>query len=164
MLAAGIEIPWASAQRFQHHVGRAVALPWDQLAVHAAGLTLPALRKVLDSPCELIIGQAIVETANKQKRTALVGAFFVPLVIDFGQELLSTRHDYLTKRCLLDILNIVFFKHSVRTVELAALGALQSIAEFCRDGEADENRLYGISILQMAMNRLEKDSLVRAVP
>jgi hypothetical protein len=92
----------------------------------------------------------------------LIGALFVPIVIEFGRDLLA--HEYMVQRALLDILNVVFFKHNTRTVELAALGALQSIAELVKDGESSENRLLGLQVLQSAMQRVEKDSLVRAIP
>ena len=164
MLAAGIDIAWTFAQRFQQHVADSMALLWTHPMDDRALLALPALRSALDSTHRISVGAQPLDSSNKPRKTALVGALFVPIAIDFGRELLEKHHDYITKRLILDILNIVFFKHNTRNVELAALGALQSIAEFCRDGRKDENRLYGISILQMALGRLEKDSLVRVIP
>lgn len=156
MLSYGISIPWISAQRFQQHVASACALPWADPSYSLVTLVLPALRSVLDSPKRLVIG------APNSKKTTLVGALFVPVVIHFFREL--EKHDFLTQRCLLDILMVTFFKQDVRAAELAAVNALQSLAEFAAVDGINENRLLAIQILQTAMSRMEKDTLSRAVP
>lgn len=160
MIASGVEIPWITAQHFQQHIGRAVAVPWDQPYAPLTTLILPALRSVTDSTHRLSIGPLTLD--GKAKKTALVGALFVPIVVEFGRELLL--HDETVQRKILDILHAVFFKQNTRTVELAALGALQSVAEVVKDGENVENRLLALQILHTAVNRVAKDSLVRAVP
>lgn len=160
MLSAGIEIPWITAQQFQQHVGQTVALPWDHPLQPLTTLVLPALRTAVDSIHRIAIGPLAIE--GKSKKTALVGALFVPIVIDFGREL--HLHDFVVQRDILDILNVVFFKQNTRTVELAALGALQSIAEVVKEGQCAENRLLALQILHTAINRVERDSLVRAIP
>lgn len=47
---------------------------------------------------------------SKVKKTVLVGSLFVPVVIDFAQEL--KKHDVAVQRILLDILMVTFFKVS----------------------------------------------------
>lgn len=47
---------------------------------------------------------------SKVKKTVLVGSLFVPVVIDFAQEL--KKYDVAVQRILLDILMVTFFKVS----------------------------------------------------
>lgn len=175
MLAMGIDIHWASAQRFQGHVAQTLA----SLATHpgepVSTIVLPALRAALDSPHRVGIGAQAAD--SRSRKTALVGALFVPVIIDLASDL--HEYDFTTQRVILDIMYTTFFKQSTRTVELGALGALQSVAEFVaktgaalpesagsehvREGSG-ENRLLAIAILQLAIGRVERDSLVRATP
>lgn len=120
-------------------------------------MVLPALRSVMDSPSRLTIGGS-----SDTKKTAMVGAVFVPVVIEFAREL--DKHDFMTQRCVLDILLATFFKHDVRSVELAALSAMQNLADFAgKDGSA-ENRLLAVRVLQTALVRIGPEILTRAVP
>ncbi|WVQ84347.1 hypothetical protein IAT38_006499 [Cryptococcus sp. DSM 104549] len=160
MLASGIPIPWVVAQRFQQHVAAACQLPWTPPTDGLTTLVLPALRSALDSSARILITGQTFET--KIKKTAPVGSLFVPVVIDLGSELGS--RDYLTQRILLDIMMVVFFKQNVRPVELASLSALQTIAEFVSTGECAENRLLALQVLQTAAVRMERESVIRAVP
>jgi len=155
-LSSSIPIPWISAQRFQQHVASAGALPWTVPSGRFTSLVLPALRGVLDSPNRLVVG------ATNSKKTILVGSLFVAVVIDFHREL--DKHDFLTQRCILDILMVTFFKQDVRPVELAAVSALQGLAEFAAADGSVENRLLAIQILQTAVSRVGTEGLSRAVP
>jgi len=161
MISAGIEIPWPSAQQFQVHTAQALSPPLRKVPLDpVCTLVLPALRSVLDAPHRITIGSQSVD--SRTKKTALVGALFVPLIIELGRDL--DVYDFMTQRTVLDILHVTFFKQNTRTVELSALGALQSIAEFVNKQGSSENRLLGLGILQIAIGRVEKDSLVRAIP
>jgi hypothetical protein len=155
MLATGVEVPWGMAQRIQQHVAAACALPWPVPNEGIVSLVLPALRQVLDSPQRLSNG-------NQGKKTVLVGALFVPVVIDFGNEL--RKHDYLTQKCLLDILMVTIYKQDVKVVELAALGTLQTVADFVALPGSTENRLLAVQILQTAIARIETPSFLRVSP
>jgi hypothetical protein len=155
MLASGIEIPWSTAQRLQQHVAAACALPWPIPNEGIVNLVLPALRQVLDSPVRLSAG-------SHGKKSVLVGSLFVPVVIDFANEL--RKHDYLTQKCVLDILMITFYKQDVKVVELAALGTLQTVADFVALPGSSENRLLAIQILQTAISRIETHSFLRVSP
>ncbi|KAK4689023.1 hypothetical protein P7C73_g1090, partial [Tremellales sp. Uapishka_1] len=159
MLSSGVEIPWVTLQRFQQHVASACALPWisDPRASGVTTLILPALRQVLDSSVRIPIG-----VHNQSKKTAMIGGVFVPVVIDLGEQLVKS--DFTSQRCLLDILMVTFFKQNTRPVELAALSALQTLADFASQDGSVENRLLAISILQTAVSRLERESFFRAVP
>ena len=154
MLASGIEISWAMAQRIQQHVAAACALPWPVPSEAIVALILPALRQVLDSSQRLSTGNS--------KKSVLVGALFVPVVINFGNEL--RKHDYLTQRCLLDILMVTFYKQDVKVVELAELGTLQTVADFVALSGSTENRLLAIQILQTAISRIDTHSFLRVSP
>lgn len=154
MVTTGVSIPWTLAQRFQQHVASACALPWTPPIDSLTTMVLPALRDVLDSPQRL--------TISTSKKTILVGSLFVPVIVDFSREL--EKHDFLTQRCLLDIFMVFFFKHDTRPVELAARAALQALAEFAANDASVENRLLAIQILQIAVSRMERESLSRAVP
>lgn len=155
MLASGIEISWSTAQRLQQHVAAACALPWPVPNEGIVNLVLPTLRQVLDSPVRLTTG-------NHGKKFVLVGSLFVPVVIDFANEL--RKHDYLAQKCLLDILMITFYKQDVKVVELAALGTLQTVADFVALSGSTENRLLAIQILQTAVSRIESHSFLRVSP
>lgn len=154
MLATGIDLPWSMAQRIQQHVAAACALPWPVSNEGIVSLVLPALRQVLDSSQRLTTGQG--------KKSILVGALFVPVVIDFGNEL--RKHDYLTQRCLLDILMVTIYKQDVKVVELSALGTLQTVADFVALPGSTENRLLAIQILQTAVSRIDTHSFLRVSP
>jgi len=161
MMATGIDILWPAAQRFQAHVAQALSPPIRANSLDpVCALILPALRSVLDSPHRITISQQSID--SRAKKTALVGALFVPLIIELGRDL--DAYDFMTQRVVLDILYTTFFKQSTRPVELSALGALQSIAEFVSKNGSGENRLLGLGILQISLGRMEKDSLVRAIP
>ena len=160
MLATGIETTWDTAQRFQQHVARACELPWVQADDAVVGLILPALRSVLDSSHSLKLGNQSVNA--KSKDSTLIGTMFVPIVIDMGSQI--EQHDTLAQRVLLDLIMVIFFKQSTRNVELAALGAMQTLADFVETADCVESRLLAIQILQTAMTRVERDSLARVVP
>jgi hypothetical protein len=153
MLASGISIPWDAAQRFQQHVAATCALPWQLPNQGITNLVLPSLRNVLDSAHRI---------STRGQKSILVGSLFIPVVIDFGNEL--RKHDFLIQRYLLDILMITFFKHEVRIVELAAIGTLQTIADFVALPGSTENRLLALQILQTALSRLDAHSLLRVSP
>jgi len=155
MLATGIDVSWPMAQRIQQHVAAACALPWPIPNEGIVSLVLPALRQVLDSAHRLSTGTA-------SKKTVLVGSLFVPVVINFGNEL--RKHDYLTQRCLLDILMVTIYKQDVKVVELAALGTLQTVADFVALPGSTENRLLAIQILQTAITRIDTRSFLRVSP
>ncbi|OCF56840.1 hypothetical protein L486_05695 [Kwoniella mangroviensis CBS 10435] len=160
MLSSCISVPWMIAQRFQQHVASCLSLPWTNPIEGITSLVLPSIRAVLDSSARITIsGQAF---ESKAKKTALVGALFVPIVIDLGSEL--GKFEYLTQRTLLDILMVTFFKQDVRTVELAALSSLQTLAQFVATTECTENRLLALQILQTAPVRMDRESVIRAVP
>lgn len=112
MLAAGVPITWIAAQRFQQRVASACALPWFNPPVFTA-VVLPGLRSVLDSPIRITISGDTFE--SKMKKTVLVGSLFVPVVIDFAQEL--TKYAVVVQRILLDILMVTFFKVSQAFVD-----------------------------------------------
>lgn len=59
---------------------------------------------------------------------------------------------------------VTFFKQDVRPVELAAVSALQGLAEFAAADGSVENRLLAIQILQTAVSRVGTEGLSRAVP
>nr|XP_018262073.1 uncharacterized protein I303_05088 [Kwoniella dejecticola CBS 10117]OBR84231.1 hypothetical protein I303_05088 [Kwoniella dejecticola CBS 10117] len=160
MLSAGVPIPWVIAQRFQQHVASCLASPWSNPIEGITALILPSLRGVLDSSARITISGQTFE--SKAKKTALVGALFVPVVIDLGGEL--GKFEYLTQRVLLDILMVTFFKQNVRIVELAALSSLQTLAQFVATTECAENRLLALQILQTAPVRMDRESVIRAVP
>jgi hypothetical protein len=153
MLAAGVAIPWVVAQKFQQHVAAACALPWPTPNDGIVNLVLPSLRRVLDSAQRL---------STSGQKSILVGSLFVPVVVDFGNEL--RKHDHMTQRCLLDILMVTFFKQEVRTVELAALGTLQTVADFVALPGSTENRLLALQIIQTAHSRMDDHSLLRVSP
>jgi hypothetical protein len=155
MLSTGIEISWPMAQRLQQHVAAACALPWPVPNEGIVNLVLPALRQVLDSSQR-------ISTSGQGKKSVLVGALFVPVVIDFGNEL--RKHDFLTQRCLLDILMVTLYKQDVKVVELAALGTLQTIADYVALPGSTENRLLAIQILQTAVSRIDIHSFLRVSP
>jgi hypothetical protein len=175
MLAMGIDINWALAQRFQGHVAQALSSLATYPGEPVSTLVLPALRAALDSPHRISIGTQPVD--SRSKKTALVGALFVPVIIDLAGDL--HEYDFSTQRVLLDIMYATFFKQSTRTVELGALGALQSLAQFVENTAAvppgrasverilegsGENRLLAIGSLQLALGRVDKESLIRAIP
>nr|XP_019013028.1 uncharacterized protein I206_02525 [Kwoniella pini CBS 10737]OCF51809.1 hypothetical protein I206_02525 [Kwoniella pini CBS 10737] len=160
MLSAGVPIPWIIAQRFQQHVASCLALPWTNPVESLTSLVLPSLRGVLDSSVRITISGQTFE--SKAKKTASVGTLFVPIIIDLGGEL--GKFEYLTQRVLLDILMVTFFKQNVRTVELAALSSLQTLAQFVATSECAENRLLALQILQIAPVRMDRESVIRAVP
>ena len=155
MLASGIHIPWTTAQRFQQHVAAACALPWSTPSEGIVNLILPALRQALDASHHLTSG-------GQNKRQVLVGSLFVPVVIDFGNEL--RKHDFLTQRCLLDLLHVTLYKQETKTVELAVLGTLQTVADYVSTPVSTENRLLALRILQIAIARVDHKSLVRVSP
>lgn len=155
MLASGIEISWTTAQRFQQHVASACALPWSIPSEGVVHLILPALRAALDSPHHLSPG-------GQSRKMVIVGALFVPVVIDFGNEL--RKHDYMTQRCLLDIIHVTIYKQELRTVELAVLGALQTIADYAAAPSSTENRLLALRILQTALSRIAATNMLRVTP
>lgn len=107
MLSTGTSITWIEAQRFQQHVASVCSLPWAESSDKLIDLFLPALRDVLDSTVRIPIGAQPGDT-RATKKTTLIGALFVPVVIDLGSELY--RLDFLAQRCLLDILMVTFFK------------------------------------------------------
>ncbi|WRT68054.1 uncharacterized protein IL334_005029 [Kwoniella shivajii] len=160
MLSSGVPISWITAQRFQQHVASCLALPWTNPIEGITSLVLPAIRGVLDSSTRITISGQTFD--NKSKKTALVGSLFVPVVIDLGSEL--GKFEYLTQRTILDSLMATFFKQNVRSVELAALSALQTLAQFVATTECAENRLLALQILQIAVVRMERESVIRAVP
>lgn len=155
MLASGIAISWSTAQRFQQHVASACALPWSAPSDGIVNLILPALRQVLDAPRHLTKG-------GQNKRTVLVGSLFVPVIVDFANEL--RKHDYFTQRCLLDLLHVTLYKQETKTVELAILGTLQTVADYASTPVSTENRLLALRILQTAIARIDHKSLVRVSP
>ncbi|OXG10991.1 hypothetical protein C366_06495 [Cryptococcus neoformans Tu401-1] len=159
MLAAGVPITWIAAQRFQQRVAAACALPWFNPPVFTA-VVLPGLRSVLDSPIRIMISGETFE--SKVKKTVLVGSLFVPVVIDFAQEL--KKYDVAVQRILLDILMVTFFKQDVTRVELSTYSAVQKVADFVLTGECSENRLLALQILQIAVTKIERDKIIRAVP
>jgi hypothetical protein len=122
MLGSGSNIPWITAQRFQQHVASVCALPWGKPIHGIVHLVLPSLRTVLDSTARLPIGPT-AET-GKEKTTILVGSLFVPIAIDFGNEL--ANHDFHTQRCLLDILMILFYKVSQIMVRCSCLSKISN--------------------------------------
>jgi hypothetical protein len=155
MLANGIPIPWNTAQRFQQHVASACAIPWSAPSEGIVNLILPALRQVLDSSHHLTSG-------GQSKRSILVGSLFVPVVVDFGNEL--RKHDFFTQRCLLDLLHVTLYKQETKTVELAIFGTLQTIADYVLAPVSNENRLLALRVIQTAMARIDHKSLVRVSP
>lgn len=156
MLASGTHIPWKTAQRFQQHVAAACALPWSAPSDGIVHLILPALRQLLDAPHHLTSG-------GQNKKSVLVGSLFVPGVVDFGNEL--RKHDYLTQRCLLDILHVTLYKQETRTVELAILGTLQTVADYASTPvSSTENRLLALRVIQTAIARIDHKSLIRVSP
>lgn len=159
MLAAGVSITWITAQRFQQRVAAACALPWFNPPVFTA-VVLPGLRSVLDSPIRIMIAGETFE--SKVKKTVLVGSLFVPVVIDFAQEL--KKYDAAVQRILLDILMVTFFKQDVTRVELSTYSAVQKIADFVLTDECSENRLLALQVLQIAVAKVERDKIIRAVP
>jgi hypothetical protein len=59
---------------------------------------------------------------------------------------------------------VTFFKQEVRTVELAALGTLQTVADFVALPGSTENRLLALQIIQTAYSRMDDHSLLRVSP
>ncbi|KAK8858838.1 hypothetical protein IAR55_003068 [Kwoniella newhampshirensis] len=160
MLASSVPVIWMAAQRFQQHVASFCVFPWSNPIDGITAVLLPSLRSALDSPVRILItGQTF---GSKVKKTVLIGSLFVPVVVEFGNEL--EKHDFLTQRVILDILMITFFKQNVRPVELAALSALQTLAEFVNKCECVENRLLALQILQTAVIRMDRESVIRAIP
>lgn len=106
MLASGVPIPWVSAQHLQQHVAALCVVPWSQPTDGLAHLMLPALRAVLDSPAKAPTNPHV--TSSKDKRTSLIGSLFVPIIIEFGNEL--EKQNLLAQRSILDILMVTFFK------------------------------------------------------
>nr|XP_019045323.1 hypothetical protein I302_05712 [Kwoniella bestiolae CBS 10118]OCF24253.1 hypothetical protein I302_05712 [Kwoniella bestiolae CBS 10118] len=160
MLSSGVPVSWMTAQRFQQHVASCLSLPWTNPIEGITSLVLPSVRSALDSSARITISGQTFE--SKAKKSALVGALFVPTIIDLGGEL--GKFEYLTQRTLLDILMVTFFKQNTRTVELAALSALQTLAQFVATTECAENRLLALQILQTAPVRMDRESVIRAVP
>ncbi|ODN74054.1 hypothetical protein L202_07524 [Cryptococcus amylolentus CBS 6039] len=159
MLASGVAVSWVTAQRFQQRV---VALASASSASPSAftSTMLPALRAVLDSPAKILITGHTFET--KTRNTASVGSLFVPVAIDLVDDL--NAYDHFTQRLLLDVLMVVFFKQNVNRVELAALTCVQQVADFVSLNDCSENRLLGIQILQTAVEKVDRDKIIRAVP
>lgn len=156
MLASNIEISWTAVQRFQQHVAAACALPWSTPNDGIVNLVLPALRNVLDAPRHLW-------SSGPSRRSVLVGTLFVPVIIDFGNEL--KRHDHPTQRQLLDVLHVTMHKQDTRPVELAALGALQTVADYAAAVDrSTENRLLALRVISTALSRMEAQSLLRISP
>ncbi|GFZ50618.1 hypothetical protein JCM24511_08376 [Saitozyma sp. JCM 24511] len=160
MLASGVPIPWVSAQHLQQHVAALCVVPWSQPTEGLAHLMLPALRAVLDSPAKAPTNPHV--TSSKDKRTSLIGSLFVPIIIEFGNEL--EKQNLLAQRSILDILMVTFFKQNLRVVELAAMGSLQAVAGYVSRADCAENRLLAISVIQTAVERADKGSLARVVP
>lgn len=160
MLSTGMEIGWIAAGRFQQHLASACAMPWTSPADGLTSLVLPALRQVLDSPLRLNVSGTM--GPDKTKRTTLVGAIFVPVVIDFGKTV--GNQDEMVQRLILDILMTVFFKHNVQPVELSALNALAILADCVKSSQCSEHRLLAIQIIQTTLTRLRKESLIRSAP
>jgi hypothetical protein len=171
MLAGGISVGWNTAQRFQQHVATVCALPWPVPLDGMMDIVLPALTRVLDSPRRL-------QQGKDPAKSVLVGSLFVPVTINYGNEL--RKHDHTVQRHLLDILMITFFKvcssfsdccapsqeqQDLRPVELASLGALQTIADFASSESATTlHRLLAIQIIQTAIGRLDSGMMLRAAP
>ena len=105
MLANGVEVDWLMAQRFQQHVASACALPWPEYSDGLTHLILPGLRAVLDSSCRIQVGGAV---SSKSRKTELVGAAFVPVILPLAP--LLTALDQAGQKYLLDALMITFFK------------------------------------------------------
>ncbi|WVF68781.1 hypothetical protein IAT40_003553 [Kwoniella sp. CBS 6097] len=160
MLSVGVPISWSAAQRFQRHVASCLALPWSNPIEAITALVLPSVRDAIDSSARIAISGQTFD--NKAKKMTLVGSIFVSIVVDLAGQL--EKHNYLTQRTLLDILMVTFFKQNVRPIELSALSALQVIAQFVATTECAENRLLALQILQTAVGRMERESVVRAVP
>ncbi|OCF37304.1 hypothetical protein I316_01213 [Kwoniella heveanensis BCC8398] len=160
MLSAGVPISWSAAQRFQQHVASCLASPWPNPVEGVTALVLPSIRDAIDSSARVTISGQTFD--SKTKKTTLVGSIFVYTVVDLASQL--EKHDYLTQRTLLDILMVTFFKQNVRPIELSALSALQVIAQFVATTECAENRLLALQILQTAVARMERESVIRAVP
>ncbi|ORY30604.1 hypothetical protein BCR39DRAFT_529130 [Naematelia encephala] len=160
ILASGLQIGWAQAQRFQQHTASACAPPLTPPFEGIVNVVFPSLRQVLDSSTRLSV--AITQSSATRKSTMLVGSLFVPVVIDLSREL--DKHDLLTQRHLLDIFMVTFYKQTVEPVELSALSTLQAIAEYVAGSECSENRLLGLQVIQTGMSRMEKASLARVIP
>ncbi|WVQ73477.1 hypothetical protein IAR50_003049 [Cryptococcus sp. DSM 104548] len=159
MLASGVVVSWVTAQRFQQRVVALVSTSSARLSAFTSTM-LPALRAVLDSPAKILITGHTFET--KTRNTASVGSLFVPMVLDFVDDL--DTYDHLSQRLLLDILMVVFFKQNVNRVELAALTCVQQVADFVSINGCSENRLLAIQILQTAVEKVDRDKIIRAVP
>jgi hypothetical protein len=105
MLASGVPCEWAVLQRFQQFAAAACDLPWLSPCDAITSIMLPALKNILDSPRRIATTQEADE-----KKTALVGSLFVPVVIKFASVL--HEWDFVVQRHILDILLVVFFKVS----------------------------------------------------
>ena len=181
MISTGIETGWETLHRFQQHVINVCSPPWPEDAASITSLVLPAVRDVLDSPQHINLNtqsnthssshshsrpqphtQTSFYDSKTAKKSTLIGAMFVPAIIDLGRDL--DKQNYTTQRIILDLLMIVFFKQTTKTGDLAAIGALHSLAEFVASGDCVENRLLAIQILQTAVGRMEMDSLARVTP
>ncbi|WVR06582.1 hypothetical protein IAU60_003614 [Kwoniella sp. DSM 27419] len=160
LLAAGVPISWTVAQRFQQHVASSLSTPWAAPVESLTAMVLPALRAALDSSSRITISGQSFE--SKTKRTTLVGALFVPVIMDLAGEL--AKRDFLTQKVLLDALMVTFFKQNVRPVELAALSTLQTLALFVVNEPCAENRLLALQILQTALVKMDRDNIARTIP
>lgn len=170
MLAAGVDCDWMILQRFQRHVSAAATLPWPDPSNTITDILLPALKTMLDSTARVVIK----EGGNREKersessipvqgqRSTLVGSLFVPVVINYANVLL--KHNFVIQRHILDILMVVFFKHHVEPLELAALSTLQVLAQYAADEKCAENRVLALQILQIAQSHMGKDRFTRVLP
>lgn len=160
MIAAGIDIPWSSIQRIQQHVSEACEPSWTVDSPSTVMTLLAALRRVLDSPKRLSVRNP--NSSSDVNSYALVGALFVTVAIGFSREL--PTFGYTEKRLVLDIIFAIFFKHSTAPIDLAALAAIQDIADFVATETNVDLRLLGLEIIQVASDRMIKDSITRAIP
>ncbi|WVO14301.1 hypothetical protein L204_101933 [Cryptococcus depauperatus] len=159
MLASGVTISWMAAQRFARHVKAACSSPWLHSTMFTAAM-LPALRSVLDSSARILISSDTHET--KTKKSALVGNLFTGMVIEFGDEI--EKYDFISQRTLLDIMMIVFFKQNVVPIQRLARNILFKIADLVSMANCSQNRLLALQVLQVAIIRVEREAISRAIP
>jgi hypothetical protein len=98
--------PWLMLSSSEARSFPSRCVPWSQPTEGLVHLMLPALRAVLDSAAKAPTNPHV--TSSKDKRTSLIGSLFVPIIIEFGNEL--EKQNLLAQRSILDILMVTFFK------------------------------------------------------
>ena len=144
---------WHLCQRFVIHVSLAAAT----LESDNSGGFLTALTFALDSSTRISYSMDLAPA----EQSVLVGAPYLPVALTLIRDI-EKALDHQTQRHLLSLAMVVFSKHSFTGMELAALGALQSVAEY--SSFPSDSRLLALQVLQVAYTTLGSSLIARVSP